>query len=67
MSEDQINELASAFAKATGITFDDAKVALEDQDDTMIRVAQGIVKLHETEAEWHADMARRRRRILEAA
>jgi hypothetical protein len=66
MSEDQINELAGAFAEATGITFDEAKGALEDQDDTMVRVAQGVVKLHETEDEWHADMARRRRKILEA-
>jgi hypothetical protein len=67
MSEDQINKLASAFAEATGITFDEAKTALEDQDSTMVRMAQGVVKLHETEDEWHADMARRRRRILETA
>ena len=67
MSDDQINELASAFADATGITFDEARIALEDQDDTMVRMVRGVVELHETEAEWHADMARRRRRILEAA
>lgn len=67
MSDDQINKLASAFADATGITFDEARIALEDQDDTMIRMARGVVGLHETEDEWHADMARRRRKILEAA
>jgi len=67
MSDDQINKLASAFADATGITFDEARIALEDQDDTMIRMARGVVELHETEDEWHADMARRRRKILEAA
>jgi hypothetical protein len=67
MSDEQINDLARAFAEATGITFDEAKIALEDQDDTMLRMAQGVVKLHETEDEWHADMARHRRRILEAA
>ncbi len=66
MSDDQINKLASAFADATGITFDEARIALEDQDDTMIRMARGVVELHETEDEWHADMARRRRKILEA-
>ncbi|HEX8155849.1 MAG TPA: hypothetical protein VF526_00575 [Solirubrobacteraceae bacterium] len=67
MSEDQINELAEAFAGATGITVDEAKIALGDQDPTMVRMAKGVVKLHETEDEWHADMARRRRKILEAA
>lgn len=67
MSDDQIDKLASAFADATGITFDEARIALEDQDDTMIRMARGVVELHETEDEWHADMARRRRKILEAA
>jgi len=67
MSEDQINELAKSFAEATGITLDEAKIALEDQDSTMVRMAQGVVKLHETRDEWHADMARRRRKILEAA
>jgi hypothetical protein len=67
MSEDQINELATAFADATGITFDEAKSALEDQDSTMVRMAQGVVALHETEDEWRADMATRRRKILEAA
>jgi len=67
MSDDQINELATAFAGATGITFEEAKLALDDQDSTMVRMAQGVVRLHETKDEWRADMARRRRRILEAA
>jgi len=60
MSEGQINELATAFADATGITFHEAKSALEDQDSTMVRMAQGVVALHETEDEWRADMATRR-------
>lgn len=67
MSDDQIMELAEAFASATGITVAEAKIALEDQDETMVRMARGVVELHETEDEWHADMARRRRQILEAA
>jgi hypothetical protein len=67
MSEDQINKLAKAFADATGITVDEAKIALEDQDSTMVRMAQGVVRLHETRNDWRADMARRRRKILEAA
>jgi len=67
MSEDQINKLAAAFAEATGITFDEAKAALEDQDSTMVRMAKGVVRLHETSDAWRADMARRRRRILQAA
>lgn len=67
MSDDQINKLATAFAEATGITIDEAKLALEDQDATMVRFAQGVVELHTTEDEWQADMARRRRKILEAA
>ncbi len=67
MSDDQINKLASAFAEATGITFDEAKTALEDQEPTMVRMAKGVVALHETGDEWRADMARRRRRILQAA
>jgi hypothetical protein len=67
MSEDQINKLAAAFAEVTGITFDEAKTALEDQDSTMVRMAKGVVRLHETSGAWRADMARRRRRILQAA
>jgi AraC-like DNA-binding protein len=67
MSEDQINELARAFADATGITIDVARTALEDQDVTMVRMAQGVVRLHETEDKWRADMAGWRRKILEAA
>jgi hypothetical protein len=67
MSEDQINELARAFADATGITVAEARTALEDQDSTMIRMARGVVRLHETEDKWRADMASWRRKILEAA
>jgi hypothetical protein len=67
MSEAQINKLAKAFADATGITVDDAKIALEDQDSTMVRMAQGVVRLHETRDDWRAEMARRRRKIPEAA
>jgi hypothetical protein len=67
MSDDEINQLASAFAKAAGITFDEARTALEDEDSTMVRMAKGVVALHETGDEWRAEMARRRRRILQAA
>jgi hypothetical protein len=67
MSEDQVNELARAFADATGITVDEARTALEDQESTMVRMARAVVRLHETEDQWHADMAGWRRKILAAA
>jgi hypothetical protein len=42
MSEDQVDELARAFADATGITVDEARTALEDQESTMVRMARAV-------------------------